>query len=54
MIALLTFLREPKRGIIELEEAGLVDDETVENPPPPSISEALRGAWSIRSLRSEV
>lgn len=55
VVALLTFwLREPKRGATDRLDLGLDElsaEQSTHEPPPPSMGEALRGAWSIRTLR---
>ncbi len=50
--ALLTFLlREPSRGVVDRSELGVSPELIEKAPPPPSFAEALRGAWSIKTLR---
>lgn len=54
VVALLTFrLREPRRGTMDRLDAGVEEEYAGEEPPPPSISEALRAAWQVRSLRMQ-
>jgi branched-chain amino acid transport system ATP-binding protein len=49
---LLAFLlREPSRGGMERRELGVQGEALTEEPPPPSFSEAVRGAWAIKSVR---
>lgn len=44
-------LREPKRGSADRRDMGMSEEAIKHEPPPPSFTEALRGAWAIRSLR---
>jgi ABC-type branched-subunit amino acid transport system ATPase component/MFS family permease len=48
----LTFLlREPTRGAMDRREMGVPEELAEQEQSPPTFAEALRGAWSIRTLR---
>lgn len=50
--ALLTFiLREPTRGAMDRKDLGVSEENAPSEHIPPTFAEALRAAWSIKTLR---